>query len=207
MRPVLLSLLLLTGCANTISGEVNGMPTPKLADAVYDANTVEIPFLGDFRVVVLMLTDMPEACTVLDQIAEVGGSCADQCEDLVHIQQTWLGDEDYWLTSMAVVVEDEMERTYTQDDDWGENEFQGTWLGLDLRNLDSLDDCLDECEDGDDPVPSDEEAILDGTLVFEEYEQGIQLSGEFELFYEGQEHQEGRFNASACDLQDWFWWL
>lgn len=208
MRSLLFVLpLLVTGCANSISGEVNGTPTPRLKDAVYDATTIDFGIFGELRVVVLMLTDAPEACTVLDQLADVSGSCSEQCDDLVQINETWLGDEDYWITQMAVRVEDDMLRTFTHDDDWGENEFTGSWMGMDLTNLQSLEECMNECEEGDDPVPTDTEDIIDGTLTFEEYQQGVELSGQFDLIYEGQEYQEGSFEASACNLEDWYWFL
>jgi hypothetical protein len=187
----------------SLSGRIDGEPVGGARDAFFDTVHVELgPFDAlDYRVVVL--TDFPDGCDVIDDIIdELDGSCEDICADLVPAaEEHHLDHERYWTATLWANVSDGVEGEFDYQSQPGDEEFDMTFADWDATGLASTDDCEDACEEGE-LLEADTEEGEDGTLELSESDDGEVLGGRFEVEFGGDDGLSGSFTAHSCDLDD-----
>lgn len=212
MNSRLLSLVvalgLTTACTNTMSGKVDGVTVERAQSAVFDEVTYDIPFVGETRLVMLIVSSMPDACAVLTEVAsQTPIGCDDVCDEYSELATEFLGGDSYQHLSVAVHVEDEIEREFYYDTDLGDDEFSARMDTWDTTLLNDRPACEDACDAGDSVMPTETEDGEGGDFEITSYTAGDALSGNYRVGFGGGDEVSGRFDATECDLSAWVWWL
>lgn len=205
-RLVVLPLLLaLTGCANSVRGEVDGRGVGLARQAWFDVYEYDLGWLGEYYYTAVLMSDVSDACDGLDALGDAlsESSCEDRCEELAWVADEYTGWSEHWSLLMGAVVEgrDNIVGSYNYTNGVEEDSFSAsfTWFSLELAADPDL--CEDTCEDGEDLLLSDSEQGEDGELLIESYESD-RLIGEFELDLGGADLLVGSFDAAPCDELD-----
>lgn len=200
-----LPLTILAACGPaSVSGEVDGDRIGGARDAIYD--TVEF---GPFELMVVVITDFPDACTVYEEFWEtIEPNCDDRCDDYRDIAEDYLGGKDYWSLALAIVPGGSFEDEYDYEPDIpGEDEFNLAFRKYDVEPLYDADDCEDARQDGELLLP-DLENGNDGDLEILLYDDDDEIvKGRFEVDMGGEEALRGSFTATECNMVEWLPWL
>lgn len=196
-------LLLAAACSPVgVSGSIDGARVGGARDAIYDTVGVDIPFLGDIEVTIVILTDFPDACATFESFYdEAIGTCDDVCEEYTQLQQELhLNQEGYWSTVLTVNTSDGTDGTFTFDTNPDDGEFAAGYNAYDAVPLRDAGDCEDACDDGELLVP-DSEGAEEGEL--EMAAKDDRLTGKFDVNFGGEDGLRGSFSAAPCDMGDW----
>lgn len=198
-----LVLLSLVGCGPaSLHGTIDGERVGGARDAFYDTVGVDLGPLGEYELLVVMLTDFADGCEVIEAFAEANEpSCEERCEEILGISEDFrLGGDRFWGTTFSVNTSDGIDGRFEHDGDLGEGEFTSSfslWDGEPLRDADA---CEDACEDGE-LLVADVENGEDGELELEQ--DGDVIVGRFDVSYGGDEGMKGSFVAQPCDMGEW----
>jgi hypothetical protein len=200
------ALALSTACSSTsVSGEVDGTRATGVRSAIFD--TIRISGFGfEFESTVMMLSDIPNGCEAFEEITRVRtADCVDTCTDLGSIGDEFLGRDDYWAAYVVLNPYDDHIGTYAYDSGLqGEGEFTTTFSALDFSEIYNQESCEDECFANNDVISTDDEESDGGTVTIDAYENNVEMQGDFEIDFPGDEQLRGRFKAEHCNLEDLF---
>ncbi|MBK9369437.1 MAG: hypothetical protein IPN01_24590 [Deltaproteobacteria bacterium] len=208
MRRLLTSLTLLglfTACSESVTGTVDGEPVRGARQSYYHIETYEVPFFGEFPLLVLLTSDVGGSCEVFDTLySNVGSSCEETCEELAQASGDIPGGA-HWNLLFSALLDEDIIGSYdmvgTELELVGFGAGFSTWNGGDLTDEAT---CEDQCEDGDGLFEGLSNPD-DGELVLEEYTEDEALSGQFNLDFDGANALEGSFSAQPCSsLADLF---
>ncbi|MCK6522092.1 hypothetical protein L6R49_11680 [Myxococcota bacterium] len=202
MRRLLTALSLLglfTACSESVSGTVDGEPVRGARQSYYHIETYEIPFVGEFPLLILLTSDVGGSCEVFDTIySSATGSCEETCEDLAEANSDIPGGA-HWNLIFTAILDDDIlgkyELTGSEFEIEGFSAGYSAWNGADLTDEAT---CEDQCEDGDgifDGLTGPD----DGELMLEDYAEGEALGGQFNLDFDGDNALEGSFSAQPCE--------
>lgn len=191
-----LTSLLLSGCANKMSGTFGGRDVGPARDAIFD----EMSY-GDIRFLSVEITGASEACEVKKEIAEVDyDTCADFCSDMVDLVKDYLKGDQLWVLSLSMLQDDEVVNSYKQDTSGAPDSFGAEIAAYDLSLYGEKDSCIQACDETAIGLVPLEQGSADGGMVeITEYEPENLLKGDFEIAFEN-ETVEGHFEASFCDM-------
>lgn len=192
----------------SVSGVVDGQGVGGARDALYDTLELDFGPLGELNVMLVIVTDIPQACDVYEEFFEtVEPNCESRCDDYMGIARDYLGSKEYWSLTISAVSNGSFENTYDyEDDQLDDEEFALGFARYDAEPLYDADACEDACQDGDLLVP-DEETGNGGDLEITAYESGDYVKGRFDVDMGGDERLRGSFTAAHCDMVDWIPWL
>ncbi len=196
------ALALSTACSSTsVSGEVDGTPANGARSAIFD----NIQFFG-IETTVLLISDMPDGCEVFEELTRVRvADCVDTCTDLGSVGDEFLGRDDYWVANIALNPYDDHIGTYAFDGGLNsEGEFSMTFSALDFSEVYNQESCEDECFANNELIGSDDEESDGGTITVDAFENNVEMTGDFEIDFPGDERLQGRFKAEHCNLEDLF---
>ncbi|MFT7521023.1 MAG: hypothetical protein ACI9MC_003174 [Kiritimatiellia bacterium] len=209
MRRTLILGLALAACNGAnISGEVQGEPVRGARNAIFDQADVNIPLIGSQKWLLLIVTDLPDACRVYTELADnVEFTCEESCEDLGRIAQQDLGADDYWTLNLTIIADPaRVDGTFTQASVPGSNQFSGTFTRWQTAHLYDEATCLQTCQDKG-ALPSDTTSVGGGTTLVDKYESNDTLNGSFDLVLDG-DTIDGSFSAKPCpQLSDYVLWF
>jgi hypothetical protein len=207
MTRLALLATLLTGCGASISGEVDGQTVSGAREAIFDEISIDLGPLGDFRTFVVMVTDLKDSCRVYDDIiGNVTTSCADQCSEWGRIADEDLGANAYYNVSLRLTADpDRVPGDYGHVAGLpGEDEFAADFTRYDVSALYDEAGCVETCEAGNPVIEQNPEDSSGGSLTIDDYVDGDQLKGSFELAF-GAESLTGSFKAERCNaMTAWF---
>ena len=209
-------LLAAGGCANSMSGTLDGQKVGPARSAIYDEAemSMSIPGFGDLvslQVLQVFVSGFPDACALYDRVFDVDfTSCEESCEDLHDIAVDLLGHDEYWALSMTLFPEDAVEAEYTEGDllddlDLGDLSLTGNdtfTAGVSLWDVSAWYDlgaCEAACEDDPDVI-DDDEAAESGELEVTKFVADSQLNGDYVVDFGGGDVIRGAFDAGYCDL-------
>ena len=209
-------LLAAGGCANSMSGTLDGQKVGPARSAIYDEAemSMSIPGFGDLvslQVLQVFVSGFPDACALYDRVFDVDfTSCEESCEDLHDIAVDLLGHDEYWALSMTLFPEDAVEAEYTEGDllddlDLGDLSLTGNdtfTAGVSLWDVSAWYDlgaCEAACEDDPDVI-DDDEAAESGELEVTKFVADSQLNGDYVVDFGGGDVIRGAFDAEYCDL-------
>ncbi len=197
---LLTTLTLGAGCANTINGSIDGERVGTARDAIYDEVEVDVPFLGSMHLVYVTVTTVPNACEAYDEMMDIDwNGCDDYCDDLYDFATRYLGLDQYWNLTMALWPGGSVETEYDYGNDV-DDEFTATISRWSVANLYDPAACEDECEDGDEPAPTENDDGEDGFIDIAKYEEKEMVKGSYEIDFGGSDVLKGNFNATYCDM-------
>ena len=200
------ALALSTACSSTsVRGEVDGTPAVGARTAIFD--TIEVNLFGfGFESTIVMLSDIPNGCEVFEELTRVRtADCVDTCTDLGSVGNDYLGRDDYWATYIVLNPYDDHVGTYVYDSGLqGEGEFTTTFSALDFSEVYNQESCEDECFANNALITMDDEESDAGTVTIEAFENNVELQGDFEIEFPGDESLRGTFKAEHCNLEDLF---
>ena len=208
MRRLLTSLTLLglfTACSESVTGTVDGEPVRGARQSYYHIETYEIPFIGEFPLLILLTSDVGGSCEVFDTItSSSAGSCEETCEELAEASGDIPGGE-HWNLIFTALLDDDVIGSYELAG--SELSLEGFTAGFSSWNGGDLTDeatCEDQCEDADGLFEGGTYPD-DGDLMLEGYTENETLSGQFNLDFDGANALEGGFSAQPCSsLADLF---
>ena len=209
-------LLAAGGCANSMSGTLDGQKVGPARSAIYDEAemSMSIPGFGELvslQVLQVFVSGFPDACALYDRVFDVDfTSCEESCEDLHDIAVDLLGHDEYWALSMTLFPEDAVEAEYTEGDllddlDLGDLSLTGNdtfTAGVSLWDVSAWYDlgaCEAACEDDPDVI-DDDEAAESGELEVTKFVADSQLNGDYVVDFGGGDVIRGAFDAEYCDL-------
>lgn len=191
------------GCGPArVGGSIDGDHVGGARDAIYDRVSVDLGFLGDYEVTILILTDFPDACATYESFYDDAiDTCDNVCESYtVLAEELHLNQESYWSTVITVNTSDGTDGEFDYDADIGEGEFAAGFFAYDAVPLRDAGDCEDTCNDGELLVPDIDDGES-GELELTEHDD--QITGKFDVAFGGEDRVGGTFNASPCDMSDW----
>ncbi len=217
-------LLVGAGCANTMSGTLDGQKVGPARSAIFDEAemSMSIPGFGELvsmQVLQVFISGFPDACALYDRVYDVSyGSCEETCEDLYEIAVDLLGHDEYWALSMTLFPEDAVDTAYTEggplddlsldDIDWwnlddltltGNDTFTAGASLWDVSAWYDLAACEAACED-DPSVMEDDELAETGEVEVGKFVEDSKLKGNYVLDFGGGDVIRGAFDAEYCDL-------
>lgn len=199
MRRWVVLLTILSGCGGW-RGEVAGRAI-KGREAIFDVERLDIPLLGAYDVVALVLTDVPDACETLNRLNDASDlPCDESCAAVAEIASE-IGTEEHWQAlAYAVTEAGEVVGTYTWKDAeiLGDREFDGQLAWWDLKRAEDLGACTLACEDGTSIVGSETFDAQSGTLTIDAFEPEASLDGEIEVGFGGEDAVSGPVHATSC---------
>ena len=204
IQVVTTAMLSFIGCTDaSVNGTVNGEPVSAARDAAYQSEEIGVPFLGDFQVFSIQVSDIPDICAVTEALeATATVDCYDQCSAWFDIDSRWLGGDRYFQLSFLAVtdparVEGELELGGLIP---GENQFNGSVRTFDTSHIHDIGECVDWCEDGNPAVPSENNTFAAGSLTIDAFDPSAESTrGAFEVeLADG--GLDGRYNATRCDF-------
>lgn len=212
------------GCANTMSGTLDGQKVGPARSAIFDEAemSLTVPGFGDLvsmQVIQVFVSGFPDACALYDRVYDVEyTSCEETCEDLHDIAVDLLGHDEYWTLSMTLFPEDAVDTSYAvgsplddlslDDIDWfnlddltltGNDTFSagaGLW---DVAAWYDLAACEAACED-DPSVIEQDEAAEEGEVEVKKFVEDSRLKGDYVVDFGGGDVIRGGFDADYCDL-------
>jgi len=190
-----------TGCVNTMGGKVDGDQVGPARDAIFDQSEIDV--FGYTRTVIyLVITGVPDACEVWDEFDDIEfDECDDYCEDLNAVATEYLHHNEYWNLSVYLFAEDEVEIEYDQGDWLGEDEFTANLDLMDVTLIRDVDECEEECEDGDDIIAGEGEDAEDGNVIVDKFDSKDEIKGTYEIEFDSDDEVvSGNFKATHCDL-------
>lgn len=193
--PLLVPLLLLAGCANTIDGAVDGNEPGGAEGSIFHVEHQDLGVFDDVNYGTLVMSNVDDACEANDAFQEVpGSSCETTCANLALFGDQYVGSDDLWALYLFFVTGDTVPGTYTDDD----LAFTALFFWIDEALFDDPLLCEDTCED--DPSSwLDGDWADDGAITIETYETDA-LEGSFSVSFDG-EVLEGEFAADPCDME------
>ncbi len=220
----ILALLAVAGCANTMSGTLDGQKVGPARSAIFDEAemSLTLPGLGDLvslQVIQVFVSGFPDACALYDRVYDVEyTSCEETCEDLHEIAVDLLGHDDYWALSMTLFPEDAVEAAYSEgsplddlsldDIDWfdlgdltlqGNDTFSATAGRWDVSTWYDVAACEAACED-DPAIIEEDELAEEGEVQVKKFVADSKLKGDYVVDFGGGDVIRGAFDAEYCDL-------
>lgn len=217
-------LLVLGGCANTMSGTLDGQKVGPARSAIFDEAemSMSIPGFGELvslQVVQVFVSGFPDACALYDRMYDIEySSCEETCEDLHEIAVDLLGSDEYWTLSMTLFPEDAVDTAYSEGDplddlslddiDWwnlddltlsGNDTFTAGASLWDVASWYDLAACETACED-DPTVVEDDELAEAGEVEVKKFVEDDRVKGDYVVDFGGGDVIRGAFDAEYCDL-------
>ncbi len=196
----------LWGCGPaSVSGVVDGDSVGGARSAVYDTIELDFGAFGEANFMVVMLTDVPDACEVFEDFyTKIEPNCEDTCDNYRDVAEEFLGSKSYWRTDLLVLANGSFETDYDYEEDvLGSDEFQLNFYRYDAEPLYDADACEDTCLDSELLAP-DRESGNGGRLEIVEFDSTDDfVRGKFEVDMGGDEDLRGSFRAEHCDMGDW----
>lgn len=189
----------LAGCG--VSGEVGGQRVSG-THAIFDVERVDIPFLGSYDVVALVLSDVSGGCDTFNRLSEAGDlPCDERCAAMSDIADD-IGAGDHWSASFYAVADaGEIVGTYT----WAdadvfpeEREFDGQLSLWDLQLASDVASCTAACEDGTDIVNALGFDAGSGVLNVDDWSPEEALDGNIDVGFGGDDDVSGPIHADSC---------
>ncbi len=197
-------LLFLTACGPaSVSGVVDGERVGSAQDAFFDVVELDFGIFGEVNFLVVVLTDVPDACDVYqDVFAGNFQTCEDRCDTYVQIGEDTLGKDSYWSTTLIAHSDGDFIREYEYDEDLGEDEFTLGFARIDTTAMYDQATCEEACRDGE-LLEADNETGNDGVLDIKDFVSGDSASGNFNVDMGNDEGLRGSFTAHECDTSAW----
>lgn len=198
-----LVFLSLVGCGPAaLHGAIDGEPVGGARDAFYDTVGVDLGPLGEYELLIVMLTDFADGCEVIEELSEAGGpGCDERCEDVVDVAEDHgLRGDRFWSTTFSVNTSDGVDREFDYDSDLSDGEFTASFSAWEGAPLQDPAICEDSCEDGE-LLVADTEDGEKGEL--ELAQDGEILRGRFDVGFGGDDGARGSFAARPCDMAEW----
>lgn len=196
------------GCENTMNGSVDGDSVGAARDAIFDEVDVDLGILGEYHLVMVYITGVPNACEAWEEMMDIQEpNCEDYCEEWGEFANDYLGANTYWNMTLNLWAGNDVEDEYDQDDQPGEGEFTAVIDKWDVSALYDADECEDECEDSG-AIEEDDEAAENGDVEVTKYDHKDLVKGNYNLDFGNDDTVSGQFKATHCDmgLDDWIWW-
>lgn len=195
------SLFVACGPAH-LGGSIDGDGVGGARDAFYDTVGVDLGPLGEYELLIVLVTDFADGCEVFEEISNtLEPACDERCDDYLDIAETYhLRSDRFWSTTFSVNTSDGVDRTFDYDTDLGDGEFTTSFSGWDGAPLQDAAACEEACEDGDLLAPEVDDGD-DGELELEE--DGDLIRGRFDVSFGGDDGLSGSFAAHPCDMGDW----
>lgn len=207
MRYLTLLAVLCGGCGSVrVSGTVDDRAIGGARDAIFDQVSVDVPFLGTYEATVLILTDFPDACEVLEDLyTVVVPGCEARCDDYLDLVELHnLTQDEAWSLGLVLNTSDE-DTDFTLSNDLQAGTFTAGFTHYDTAPL--LDEalCVETCQEHD-LLDGEYSSGRSGTLELTDQDDE-QLRGSFELSLQDDDTLQGSFRASRCDMEQWLWFL
>ena len=214
----------LGGCANTMSGTLDGQRVGPARSAIFDdaEMSMSVPGFGELlsiQAVQLFVTGFPDACALFELAYDVDyTSCEEMCEDLHEFATDQLSADEYWNVSVTLFPDEAVDTEYTQgsplddigldDIDWwnlddlslsGNDTFAASAAVWDISAWYDLADCEAACEDNE-GVVAGAEVAEGGEVTVNRFTEGSLLKGNFAMDFGGGDEIKGKFDAEYCEL-------
>jgi len=203
MRSTMLVLpLALLGCANTMTGTVEGERVGRANESIFQLVSYDVPLVGTLTGIGVAVTGAKDACEGLDAIDQVSNDCNDRCDELLAIADDHLPSNEIWTLWVWLISDDSVEGTYLHSD---QSDFDGFGASIERADVSALrdyDECVQLCQD-DDPIPTTTERSTGGTVELTAYDDREQLEGQYSIEF-GTDVVEGHFSADWCEIFDIF---
>ena len=203
MRLTLSALpIVLLGCANTMSGTVEGERVGRANESIFQLISYDVPLVGTLTGVGIAITGAKDSCEGMDELDAVSHDCNDRCDELLVIADDHLPSDEIWTLWMWLLSDDAVEGHYLHSD---ESDFDGFGASIERADVSSLRDydaCVELCLEGD-PYPTTTESSTGGTIELTAYESHETLEGEYSIEF-GADLVEGHFAADWCEIFEIF---
>lgn len=196
---LLAGALVAGGCANSLHGELDGERVGPARDSVFDEGELDLGALGRLQVLVVAITGMKDACTGVESMEALDGSCTEVCAGMAEVARDHLPSGEMWTAWLYLSTTGEVVGSYGPAD-WTQSAgFTAILQRSDLVLWDDEEACVAACEGGEDLSLDTFEDADAGEVIVEEWEPGQRLSGSFDLDF-GADEVSGGFAATLCDV-------
>lgn len=201
------ALLFAMGCDRaSIGGSIDGERVGGARDAIWDELTLDLGVLGEWTSTVVMVSDLPESCELLEAMDDAFAfGCEERCDEYLEVFDAFdLRADSYFILTLYANTSESIEGEFTFDDQPEEGEFNGSFATWDTTALRDPDLCEEACKEGE-LLEANTEVIEDGALDLSSLDKDDELRGRFELDFGGDDSLGGGFAARSCSLaEDWF---
>ncbi|MCB9685010.1 MAG: hypothetical protein H6738_07695 [Alphaproteobacteria bacterium] len=205
MRAALVASVLALGGCGPVSGggSVDGERFGGGQSAIFDR--FDFDFFGvDWEQTTIFLTDIPDACNTMEDMAEAftdANDCDDLCDNYQDVaEKRHLVSRRYWTMSVVVNTSDDREGSFDFDRDLADGDFVADFSWLDGEQAFDRDLCENACEDDD--FDDDSEDGEDGDLEILQHDSDL-LEGDMQVDFGGDDSANMHFTADRCDMTDW----